>query len=164
MSELYHYGRKGMKWGQHIFGKDSKNTGANRHSKDEPKKSEIKKTKKFSDYHSYREYLKTLSAEQVAKSDMEYSSLASKFSRSSITASESALRRHKAGEDAKLVNKDLDDARRYLKKAENTARYLSKPDDFLRSDFYLEPKWAYEDAHDRIRSDRGEKFVRKFSG
>ena len=22
MNELYHYGRKGMKWGQHIFGKD----------------------------------------------------------------------------------------------------------------------------------------------
>lgn len=32
-SELYHYGRKGQKWGQHIFGKEQSSSGTTRTTK-----------------------------------------------------------------------------------------------------------------------------------
>lgn len=35
---LYHTGRKGMKWGQHIFGKDRKSSGVSKIKKVAPKK------------------------------------------------------------------------------------------------------------------------------
>ena len=35
---LYHHGRKGMKWGQHIFGKERKSSGVSKIKKVAPKK------------------------------------------------------------------------------------------------------------------------------
>ena len=35
---LYHTGRKGMKWGQHIFGKERKSSGVSKIKKVAPKK------------------------------------------------------------------------------------------------------------------------------
>lgn len=45
---LYHTGRKGMKWGQHIFGKERKSSGVSKIKKVAPKKPELVAKKAFS--------------------------------------------------------------------------------------------------------------------
>ena len=45
---LYHTGRKGMKWGQHIFGKERKSSGVSKTKKAVPKKPEPVVKKAFS--------------------------------------------------------------------------------------------------------------------
>ena len=45
---LYHTGRKGMKWGQHIFGKERKSSGVSKIKKVAPKKPEPVVKKAFS--------------------------------------------------------------------------------------------------------------------
>ena len=45
---LYHTGRKGMKWGQHIFGKERKSSGVSKIKKVVPKKPEPVVKKAFS--------------------------------------------------------------------------------------------------------------------
>ena len=45
---LYHTGRKGMKWGQHIFGKERKSSGVSKTKKAVPKKPESVVKKAFS--------------------------------------------------------------------------------------------------------------------
>lgn len=64
--ELYHYGRKGMKWGQHIYGKES------RSSKKKLKKTDGDRVFKEMDELSRKESYKKFRADLRKKKDAKY--------------------------------------------------------------------------------------------
>lgn len=143
-NELQHWGVKGMKWGIRRYqNKDGTLTeaGKKRYAKEE----EAAKKKAEQE-------------EAARKQEHDYAiadRLYEEHARPTIRACNSAYNNYKAGKREDAM-RDLDEAGAHLKKIEEGAKKAYNTDSILKSDLYLEPKWAYESLLEDVTGQRSE--------